>query len=127
MCGSNSGFDFPGKEYDSFTNSISRFKWTIIITILLSCSAILHIYSENGFSSAQRKYIVQRKIFSDSIEQVLKIDKEKAEKVYSIDLERFSEQLKYSAPQSEKTKSLICSINNYFSSEKEEKMVGMIS
>jgi hypothetical protein len=68
-------FDFRQKEYESFVNSVSRFKWIILLTILLSCSSILDLYSKSDTTASQIRNVYLRKLFTESFVDFIKQNK----------------------------------------------------
>lgn len=64
-------FEITEKQYESFVSSISRFRWIVLINIILSCSFLVHIYSENGMSAAQIKITMHRKLIEDAMNDIV--------------------------------------------------------
>lgn len=50
------------KKFEAFADAIKRYRWFVLINILLSCAAIANVYIENGFTEAQIRRIVARQL-----------------------------------------------------------------
>jgi hypothetical protein len=56
------------KSFEAFVDAAKRFRWFILITILLSSLQLAHLYIENGFTNAQTHRVARRQILGDKHE-----------------------------------------------------------